>query len=94
MTDFAPPDGQTVNNSKPSIFATFGSPTDVGINASAVTINVNGLDVTASATRTATFITYSPSVAFPDGVVNVRVTVFDNAGNKTERRWSFTVRTR
>lgn len=94
VTDFAPPDGQTVNNSKPSIFATFGSPTDVGINASAVTINVNGLDVTASATRTATFITYSPSVAFSDGVVNVRVTVFDNAGNKTERRWSFTVRTR
>jgi len=94
ITDVAPPNGQTVNNSKPSIYATFGSPTDVGINASAVTINVNGLDVTASATRTATFITYSPSVAFADGVVNVRVTVFDNAGNKQDRTWSFTVRTR
>jgi hypothetical protein len=94
ITDVAPPSGQTVNNSKPSIYATYGSPTDIGINASAVTINVNGLDVTASATRTATFITYSPSVAFPDGVVNIKVTVFDNAGNKQDRNWSFTVRTR
>jgi hypothetical protein len=94
VTDFAPPDGQTVNNSKPSIFATFGSPTDVGINASAVSINVNGLDVTASSTRTATFITYSPSVAFADGVVIVVVKVTDNAGNTASRKWSFTVRTR
>ncbi|MFN2461797.1 MAG: stalk domain-containing protein [Candidatus Velthaea sp.] len=94
INDFAPPSGQTVNNAKPSIFATFSSPTDVGINPSAVTINVNGLDVTASATRTATFITYSPSVAFADGQVNVKVTVTDNAGNKSDRQWSFTVRTR
>ncbi|GAC1404181.1 MAG: hypothetical protein NVSMB64_07030 [Candidatus Velthaea sp.] len=94
INDFAPPAGQSVNNAKPSIFATFSSPTDVGVNPSAVTINVNGLDVTASATRTATFITYSPSVALPDGVVTIRVTVFDNAGNKTERSWQFTIRTR
>lgn len=93
ITDVAPPSGQNVNNAKPSIYATFGSPTDVGINPSAVTIHVNGLDVTASATRAATFITYSPSVALPDGSVTVRVTVFDNAGNKTERTWTFTIRT-
>ncbi|GAC1414920.1 MAG: hypothetical protein NVSMB5_03510 [Candidatus Velthaea sp.] len=94
INDFAPPAGQTVNNSKPSVFATFSSPTDVGVNPSAVTLNVNGLDVTASATRTATFITYSPSVALPDGTVTIRVTIFDNAGNKTERSWQFTIRTR
>jgi hypothetical protein len=58
-----------------------------------VTINVNGLDVTASAVRTPTFITYTPSVALPDGTVNVRVSVADFAGNRSERSWSFTIRT-
>jgi hypothetical protein len=92
ITDFAPPAGQTVNNTTPSIFATYSSPTNVGINASSVTINVNGLDVTASAYRTGGFITYSPTVPLGDGTVNVRVAVFDAAGNKAERAWSFTIR--
>jgi hypothetical protein len=92
ITDFAPPAGQTVNNTTPSIFATFSSPTNVGINPSTVTINVNGLDVTASAYRTGGFITYSPTVPLGDGTVNVRVAVSDAAGNRAERAWSFTIR--
>jgi hypothetical protein len=92
ITDFAPPAGQTVNNPTPSIFATFSSPTNVGINASTVTINVNGLDVTASSYRTGGFITYSPTVPLRDGTVNVRVAVSDVAGNRAERAWTFTVR--
>jgi len=92
ITDFAPPAGQTVNNATPSIFATFSSPTNVGINASTVTINVNGLDVTASSYRTGGFITYSPAVPLGNGTVNVRVSVADAAGNRAERAWSFTIR--
>jgi hypothetical protein len=92
ITDFAPPAGQTVNNTTPSIFATFNSPTNVGINPSTVTINVNGLDVTASAYRTGGFITYSPTVPLGDGTVNVRVSVADAAGNTAARAWSFTIR--
>jgi hypothetical protein len=92
ITDFAPPAGQTVNNVTPSIFATFNSPTNIGINPSTVSINVNGLDVTASAYRTAGFITYSPTVPLGDGTVNVRVSVADAAGNRAERAWSFTIR--
>jgi hypothetical protein len=94
INDFAPPAGQTVNNTTPSIFATFSSPTNVGINPSSVTINVNGLDVTASAYRTGGFITYSPTVPLGEGTVNVRVSVADAAGNRTERAWSFTIRSR
>jgi len=93
ITDVAPPQGQTVNNNRPNLFATYTSPTNVDINPSSVTINVNGLDVTASAVRTSTFITYTPSVALPDGTVNVRVSVADFAGNRSERSWSFTIRT-
>jgi hypothetical protein len=92
ITDFAPPAGQTVNNTTPSIFATFNSPTNVGINPSTVTINVNGLDVTASAYRTGGFITYSPTVPLGEGTVNVRVSVADAAGNRADRAWSFTIR--
>lgn len=93
ITDFAPPAGQTVNNPTPSIFATYASPTNIGINQSTVTINVNGLDVTASAYRTGSFITYSPTVPLGDGAVSVRVAVSDAAGNRTERAWTFTIRT-
>lgn len=92
ITDFAPPAGQTVNNTTPSIFATYASPTNVGINPSTVSINVNGLDVTASSYRTGGFITYSPTVPLGDGTVNVRVAVSDAAGNRAERAWSFTIR--
>jgi hypothetical protein len=93
IVDIAPPDGQVVNNNKPSIYATYRSPTDVGINPSAVRIEVNGLDVTASSTRTDQFITYSPGAALPDGRVTVKVTIADNAGNQNKREWSFIVRT-
>jgi Copper amine oxidase N-terminal domain/Bacterial Ig-like domain len=93
IVDIAPPGGQTVNNNKPSIYATYRSPTDVGINPSSVQIEVNGLDVTAASTRTDQFITYSPGAPLPDGTVTVKVTIADNAGNKQTRSWSFTVRT-
>jgi len=93
IVDIAPTYGMTVNSNKPSIYATYRTPTDIGISVSTVRIEVNGLDVTPSATRTDTFITYSPSVALPDGPVTVRVSVADNAGNVTTRSWSFTIRT-
>ncbi len=94
IVDIAPGNGLTVNSNKPSIYATYRSPTDVGINPSSVRIEVNGLDVTAAATRTDAFITYSPSVPLADGSVSVVVSVADNAGNTATRRFSFTVRSR
>ncbi|HTD32489.1 MAG TPA: copper amine oxidase N-terminal domain-containing protein [Candidatus Elarobacter sp.] len=94
IVDIAPPGGQTVNNNKPSIYATYQSPTDVGINPSSVRIEVNGLDVTAASTRTDKFITYSPGAALADGPVTVIVTIADNAGNTQSRKWTFTVRTK
>jgi hypothetical protein len=92
IVDIAPTNGQSVNNNRPSIYATFRSPVDVGINQTSVTIDVNNLDVTASATRTDQFITYSPGVPLGDGPVNVVVRVSDRAGNTQTRSWSFTIR--
>ena len=92
IVDIAPLNGQSVNNDRPSIYATFTAPTGVSINPSSATITVNGLDVTPSATRTSQFITYSPGVALGDGPVAVQVRVADEAGNLQTRTWSFTIR--
>ena len=94
VVDIAPNPAQSVNNNRPSIFATFHSPVDVGINPSSVSIEVNGLDVTAAATRTDQFVTYSPGVALADGNVTVLVRVSDRAGNTQTRSWSFAVHAR
>jgi hypothetical protein len=92
--EVAPPPGQTVNNSRPSIYATYDAPTEIAINVSSVTIEVNGHDVTSSSTRAAGFITYSPGVDLPDGPVVVIVRVSDAAGNTSTKTWTFTIRTR
>jgi hypothetical protein len=92
--EVAPPPGQSVNNSRPSIFATYDAPTDIAINTSSVTLEVDGHDVTSSATRSNGFITYSPGVDLPDGPVTIVVRVADTAGNASTKRWTFTIRTR
>jgi hypothetical protein len=94
IVDIAPLNGQSVNNDRPSIYATFRAPAGVGINPTSATITVNGLDVTPSATRTDQFITYSPGVALGDGPVSVQVRVADKAGNLQTRAWSFTIHAR
>jgi hypothetical protein len=83
----------TVNSSRPSIYATFAA-SDVPVNPSSAQIIINGHDVTASATRSPAFITYVPSIVYPNGPVRVTVRVADLAGNSTSKSWTFTVRSR
>jgi hypothetical protein len=76
------------------VYAAFDSPANIGIDVSSIVIRVNGHDVTASATRAPTFITYSPGIDLPEGDVIVSVRVADAAGNVGERRWRFTINAR
>jgi hypothetical protein len=92
IVDVAPSQNQSVNNSKPSIYATFSAPSGVGINPNSASISVNGADVTGASTRTESFITYGPNNNVGDGPVNVTVRVSDLAGNVATRSWSFTIR--
>jgi len=94
ISDVAPPSGQSVNNARPSIFATFATPSDIGVDVGSAQIVVNGHDVTSSSTRTNGFITYSPGVDYADGPVQVAVRVADLAGNVVTRSWTFTIKTR
>jgi hypothetical protein len=90
IVDFAPDNGTTVNNSRPSIYATFSSGT-VDVNSSTERLEVNGHDVTSSSTRSARFIYYTPGVDVPRGPVHVTVWVSDAAGNTAKRSWTFFV---
>jgi hypothetical protein len=89
--EVAPPPGQTVNNAQPSIFATFFAPTEIAIDPSSISLEVNGHNVTAAATRSDGFVTYSPGVQLANGPVTVVVRVADSAGNTASKSWTFTI---
>lgn len=91
IIDFAPNDGAAVNNSRPSIYATFSSGT-VPVNPSSARIEINGHDVTSSAVRTARFIHYTPGIDYPRGAMRVTVRVSDAAGNTAAKSWTFFIR--
>ncbi|MDQ2908513.1 MAG: copper amine oxidase N-terminal domain-containing protein, partial [Candidatus Eremiobacteraeota bacterium] len=88
----APMPGQTINNPRPSIYATYDAPTSIGINTESVALIVDGHDVTSAATRVGSFIMYSPSIDLDSGPVRVEVKVSDTAGNTATKAWGFTVR--
>jgi hypothetical protein len=91
ITDFAPDGGSTVNNSRPSIYATFDSGT-VPVNQSSERLIVNGHDVTSSCIRTPRFIQYTPGIDYPDGAMRVTAIVSDAAGNRNARSWTFFIK--
>jgi hypothetical protein len=91
IVDFAPDDGSDVNNSRPSIYATFVGTTS-GVNPSSSRIKVNGHDVTSSAIRTTRFIDYTPGIDYASGPVHVTVSVADMAGNVATKSWTFFIR--
>jgi uncharacterized Zn-binding protein involved in type VI secretion len=93
ITDVAPSPNAIVNNPRPSIYAQYLTPAQIGINLSAVTLTVNGHDVTSAATRSSGFIVYTPGIDYADGEVKLTVKVADAAGNTASRTWSFTIRT-
>jgi hypothetical protein len=93
INDFAPGNGMTVNNSRPSIYATFVSGV-VPVNPSSAKIEVNGHDVTSSATRSDRFIDYMPQVDYGNGPVRVIVRVSDEAGNTATKSWTFYIKSR
>jgi hypothetical protein len=91
IVDFAPDAGTTVNNARPSIYATFQSGT-VPVNQSSERLIVNGHDVTSSCVRTPRFIQYTPGIDYPAGPMRVTAIVSDAAGNKNSRSWTFFIK--
>lgn len=91
VVDFAPDAGSTVNNARPSIYATFEAGT-VPVNQSSERLIVNGHDVTSGCTRTPRFIQYTPGIDYPNGPMHVTAIVADAAGNRTSHSWTFFIK--
>jgi hypothetical protein len=91
IADFAPDAGATINSNRPAVYASFASEA-VPVNPSSALLWIDGRDVTSECVRTAQFIQYLPSYAYPDGPVHVSVRVADDAGNTTMKSWTFTIR--
>jgi len=91
ITNLQPSDGAIINNNKPTIGAEYSDA--AGINTSAVTMSVDGVDVTDSAVITESSISYVPPDDLGDGVHNVNVYVEDTNANPASAAWSFTVDT-
>jgi len=91
IIDFAPDEGVSVNDSRPSVYATFASGT-VDVNASSEGLEINGRDVTSSCVRTTRFIYYTPGIDYAAGPVRVLVRVSDAAGNTATKSWTFFIR--
>ncbi len=92
ISDFAPDNGETINNNRPAVYAAFASDA-VAINPASALLWIDGRDVTSQCLRTAHFIQYLPSYAYPEGPVQVTVRVADLAGNTTTKSWTFNIRT-
>jgi hypothetical protein len=93
IPDIAPPAGQSVDNPRPNVYATFVTPAQIPINVSSIVLLLNGHDVTSAATRTPAFIAYTPGVDYPDGEIKVTVKVADTAGNTATKTWTFVIKT-
>ena len=85
-----PSSGATVGTGTPIISASYSDSLS-GIDVSSVVLKVDGTNVTSEATVTETGVSYTPTTALEDGTRSVQLTVYDRAGNKAYRAWSFIV---
>ncbi len=91
VKDAAPLNGASINTARPSVFATFLTVGNKGMNPSSLQMTLNGRDVTAQATRTASFISYYPPFDLSSKTVEVEVKGTDIAGNALDYSWTFSI---
>ena len=90
ITNLTPASGATVSTRTPTISASYSDAIISGINEATATMLVDNIDITDSATVTASSISYTPAT-LTSGAHSVRVTVSDKAGNEASQSWSFQV---
>jgi len=91
ITNLQPSNASTTSNNTPAIGADYSDQS--GINVSSVLLEVDGNDVTSSATVTASDVTYTPGAALGEGNHTVYLQVSDIIGNPATATWTFTVNT-
>lgn len=86
-----PADGSVVDLDTPAVYATFATDA-VPVNPSTVRLYVDGRDVTPECLRTPNFVQYLAQTTYHHGTIHVMVRVADEAGNYTQKSWTFTIR--
>jgi Copper amine oxidase N-terminal domain len=89
VRDVAPAPGAVVTSRRPSIYITFNTVGNRGMLAESERLLVNGVDVTAAATRNASYIYYLPNSDVETGDIHVELRASDTAGNPLAYSWSF-----
>jgi hypothetical protein len=79
----------TLSEKRPHLTATLSD--NVAIDVSTIMVKVDGVDMTSSATTSATSVSYTPTSDLQDGPHTFYVKVEDTAGNPAELTVSFTV---
>ena len=85
-----PADGGVATDSTPEISANYDD-IGTGIDTTTVKLYVDGAEITASATVSASQVTYTPTTALADGKHTAAVSVKDRAGNHALETWNFTI---
>jgi len=89
ISSVTPVADSTVTTARPTITVSYSD--NVAINTTGAKLTVDGADVTASATVTATATQYTPAADLSQGSHTVYFEVKDTAGNAVNRTWAFTV---
>lgn len=89
ISSVTPAADSTVTTARPTITVSYSD--NVAINTTGAKLTVDGADVTASATVTATATQYTPAADLSQGSHTVYFEVKDTAGNAVNRTWAFTV---
>ena len=90
ITSISPADNANVGKNKtPKISAKYADRS--GIKLDSIKLFFNDEEVTEKATITETELTYQVKEALENGTYKVKLQLADNAGNKTEKEWTFKV---
>jgi hypothetical protein len=90
ISALVPANAATISNNRPAISAQYAD-AGAGVDTTKTVFTVDGVNVTAQATATATGISYTPATALASGARTVVLKVFDKAGNTSQSTWTFTV---
>lgn len=93
ISNLQPPDASTTGDNTSTVSADYNDPS--GIDTGSVHLEVDGLDVTSSATVTSIGVSYTPAAVLSDSLHTVYLEVRDSSpnGNLATKTWSFTVDT-
>jgi hypothetical protein len=93
ISNLRPLNGSVISDANPMISASYSDAS--GINTSAILLEVDTVDVTSSATVTATDISYTPAIALAEGIHDIYLEVKDDSisQNAAVATWWFTVDT-